>query len=465
MGINILAFLKNAPGSFQLEGTAAGDLSVKNRKSRNDGLCFFVLGCLVFLLFGLALMSSSEAVDFKAQYYPAQTLLRGGDPYDQEQVLRLFDAEDPNASSESFTNRAIVTRSNYLPSSFPVTIPFALLPYGPAHWLWLSLTAGSLMLAAFLIWHEAAQYSPILSGALVAFLLASNVLILVSTNPAGISISSCVIGTWCFLRKRYVVIGVVCFAMALMLKPHDAGLVWVYFLITKTVDRKPAMRSLFLMLALSLPTIAWLTYTVPNWATEWRSNLEFYSMTGGINDPSPTAGRGTGMDRLINLQTATSLVSNDPRVYNSIAYLICGALFLVWLLTAFRARRSVSGTYSGLAVVSGLTMLPVYHRQSDAMLLLLVIPACTMLWSETRHLGRIAIAFSFAALYITGALPWVVAAIWSPYSRPAGEFASQLGATVQLLSAPILVLAMTTFYLWVYRTRVPERCPNNRSAL
>lgn len=437
--------MENAPREF-------AKAPVSPAKARRDGLYLLLLGCSVFLLFGLALMPSTEALDFEDQYYTARTLLMHGDPYDQKQVLQVFNAMDANSSAESFTNRMIVTRTNYLPTAFPVTIVFALLPYKFAHWLWMLLTAGTLILAAFLIWREAAQYAPVLSGALVGFLLASNIFILLSTNPAGISIGLCVIAAWCFLRNRRIAIGVVCFAIALMLKPHDAGLVWLYFLFTKTAW-KPALRSSLLVIVLTLPVIAWFAYATPHWAGEWRSNLHFYAMPGGMNDPSPAAGRGSGMDRLINLQTATSLISDNPHIYDSITYLICGALLFVWFFAMFRARRAATGAYVGLATASALTMLPVYHRQSDAMLLLLAIPACAQLWAESKRLGRSALAVTFAALYITGALPWVFAIILNSHSKQAPGFAGQVLATAQLLSAPIILLTMTIFYLWVYRSR------------
>ena len=103
-------------------------------------------------------------------------------------------------------------------------------------------------------------------------------------------------------------------------------------------------------------------------------------------------------------------------------------------------------------------MLPVYHRQNDAILLLLAIPACAKLWAESRQLGRSALAFTFAALYITGALPWVFVTILNSYYKPAVGFASRLLATTQLLSVPIILLAMAVFYLWTYlssATRAP----------
>lgn len=448
--------MENAPREFAKAPVSAA-------KARRDGLYLLLLGCSVFLLFGLALMPSTEALDFEDQYYTARTLLMHGDPYDQKQVLQVFNAMDPNSSAESFTDRMIVTRTNYLPTAFPVTIVFALLPYKFAHWLWMLLTAATLIVAAFLIWREAAQYAPVLSGALVGFLLASNIFILLSTNPAGISIGLCVIAAWCFLQNKYIAISVLCLAIALMLKPHDAWLVWIYFLSTKTAW-KSAQRSSLLVIALTLPVIAWLTYATPHWASEWRSNLHFYAMPGGMNDPSPAVGRGSGMDRMINLQTATSLLSDNPHIYNSITYLICGALLLTWFVAAFRARHSGLGAYVGLAAASALTMLPVYHRQSDGILLLLAIPACAKLWAESKRLGRSALAFTFVALYVTGALPWIFATILNSYGKSVVGFTSRVLATAQLLSAPVILLAITLFYLWVYLFRA-TRTPVNASGI
>ena len=84
--------------------------------------------------------------------------------------------------------RQIVTRNVYLPSTLPLILPFAVLPFGPAHMLWMMLTAGSLMFASFLMWDLASQYAPVISGLLIGFLIANSELLMIGGNPAGIAV-------------------------------------------------------------------------------------------------------------------------------------------------------------------------------------------------------------------------------------------------------------------------------------
>ena len=82
--------------------------------------------------------------------------------------------------------RKTETQLIYLPTAFTVTIPFALFPFGPAHIVWLAVTALSLVVSALLIWHIAAAYAPVLSGGLIAFALANCPLFLAIAGPGGL---------------------------------------------------------------------------------------------------------------------------------------------------------------------------------------------------------------------------------------------------------------------------------------
>jgi hypothetical protein len=141
-----------------------------------------------------------------------------------------------------------------LPTTFIVIAPFAMLPWGPAHVLWMTLTAVSLILAAFLVWNLGASYAPNLSLFLICILLANCQMVFYGGNAAGIVIGLCVVAVWCFLRERFVLAGVLCLAISLAIKPHDAGLVWLYFLLAGGVYRKRALQTL---LVTACPVFGW----------------------------------------------------------------------------------------------------------------------------------------------------------------------------------------------------------------
>jgi len=199
------------------------------KKARRDGLYLMLLGSAVFLSLGalLASTSSIEMVDFRVLYYPAKCLLQHCDPYNENELLR-FTAAAQGGRPEDVAQARQVMRYIYLPTAFSFTVPFALLPWGIAHFLWMALIAGSLVFASFLIWSIGADYAPILSGILVGFLLANSELLVITGNTAGLAISLCLVAVWCFLRHRFVPAGILCLAISLVLKPHDSGLVWLF---------------------------------------------------------------------------------------------------------------------------------------------------------------------------------------------------------------------------------------------
>jgi hypothetical protein len=99
-------------------------------------------------------------------------------------------------------------------------------------------------------------------------------------------------------------------------------------------------------------------------------------------------------------------------------------------------------------------MLPFYHRQNDTLLLLLTVPACTMLWAEGGRIGRLALLVNVAGLVLTGFLPWAFFYnLISNLHLPATQLSETIMIAVQALPPPLILLVMGIFYLWVYVRR------------
>jgi hypothetical protein len=422
-------------------------------RARLDGLYLLLIGCAVFTFLGVAMENALPVhmADFSALYFPARCLIQYHDPYKESEVRSMYLAEGGSLSSDIAKERQIATQNPYPPSAFFFTLPFALLPLVPAQFLWATLTIGSFIFASFLIWNIGANFAPILTGGLIGCLLFNGELLVISGNAAGIAISLCVVAVWCFLRERFVLAGVLCFAISLALKPHDAGLVWLYFLLAGGVYRKRALQTLLAMLAFTLPVVLWVWYVSPHWMQEMRSNILAYSVHGGINDPGPASTAGHGLDMLINLQTVISIFRDDPRFYNLASYLICAPLLLVWAIVTLRFRASPHRAWLGLAAIAALSMLPVYHRQVDAKLLLLTVPACAMLWAEGGRIGRLALIVTTAGFVLTGYLPWFFALAFLRHLHLSATVLNmQILLAVQAFPTPLILLLMSVFYLWVY---------------
>jgi hypothetical protein len=428
-------------------------------KARLDGLYLLLLGSVIFVLLGVIVESSAvvTTVDYKVVYYSARCLIQHIDPYQENEVLRVYQAESADRPLESEKVRQIVSRYMYLPTAFAVTVPFALLPWGPAHILWLTLTIGSVIVASFLIWNVGADFAPIVSGILIGFFLANSEVLVVLCNPAGIAVSLCVVAAWCFIRERFVPAGILCLAVSLAVKPQDAGLVWLYFLLAGGVYRKRALQTLLATLVLGLPGILWVWTVAPNWLQEWRSNILAFSVHGGINDPGPASSGGHGLGMLVNLQAVLSVFRDDPHFYNPVSYLICVPLLLLWLIVTLRSRPSPAKAWIGLAAIAALSMLPVYHHLYDSKILLLTVPACAMLWAEGGLIGRLALLVTAAGFVLNGDVTWaIVLGLIGRLHMPPSGLSEQLLIAVQVFPAPLILLVIGVFYLWVYARRSSE---------
>ncbi len=429
-------------------------------KPRQDGLTLLLLGSVLFLWLGTAMENASpdSMLDFKAVFYGARCLMHHSDPYEASEIQRAYQADGGTFPLDPIRSRLVheaVTVCVNLPTALFLVTPIALLSFGAAHLLWMALTLASLIFASFLMWDLGAEFAPVLSGGLIALLLANSEMVVMVGNTAGIVIGLCAGAVWCFLRQRLVPAGVVLLALSLAVKPHDAGLVWLYFLLAGGVHRRRALQSLAVTAVLTLLAVLWTWQVSPHWMQELHANLQMTSAPGGLNDPGMAASGAHAVGMMINLQSALSAFWSDPRIYNPASYLLCALLLLVWALASLRFRFTPARAYLALASVAALTLLPTYHRPYDARLLLLAVPACAMLWARGGAVGRLALWLSIAAMVATGD-PWAILLGMLGNSSPAlGGTMARLLTPIQVFPAPVLLLAMGVFYLWVYRRRGP----------
>ena len=422
-------------------------------KKRSDGMIMLWLGCVMFLLLGLAWQHVSPIAmgDFKVVYYSARCLIHHGDPYSEQDVLSVYQAEGRELPSEPALNRQVMTRYFYLPTAFTFTVPFALLGFGAGYVLWMICSAGSLIVAALLMFDLAAEFSPITSGLLLGVLLMGSFWLFMIGNSAAIVVSLCAIAAWCFVREKFVLAGIFCFAVSLALKPHDSGLVWLYFLLAGGIYRKRALQTLALLVVLCLPAVLWVMQVAPHWMQEMNANMDSFAGVGGITDPGPAGNAGINMDSFVQLQSAISIFWNEPRTYNPITYGVCGLLLLVWAFITMRVRASQSSLFVALAAIAPLSMLPIYHMQHDAKLLLLTVPACAMLWARRGVVGWLALCVTSAGILINGDIFTGLRILLTRHlSLSQTDLVGQTATVVLTRPAPVILMVMALFYLWVY---------------
>ncbi len=197
--------------------------------------------------------------DFRGVYSGTRCLLEHQDPYKASEWVAAYGAVGGKRPSETVESNPTSGLYVNLPTTFIFVAPFAMLPWQPALLLWIILTAGVFTFAAFLMWNLGARYAPNVSLLLICILLTNCEMVFGGGNTAGIVIGLCLVAVWCFLREQFVWAGVLCLAVSLAIKPHDAGLVWFYFLLAGGVHRKRALQTLLVTAVLGLSAFLWVS--------------------------------------------------------------------------------------------------------------------------------------------------------------------------------------------------------------
>ena len=448
-------------------------MQIRSLKGVNSAVATIILlsVCSLFsVVWGHALASVARGVilDFKIVYFGARCVIEHRDPYDQQQLLRVYFAEGGERAAEApqgYQTQMIVASQMYLPSAAFLIAPFGLLPWPDAYLIWVALTVCGVTFAAALMWLIASRYAIGPPLYLISFLLLNSGVLFAGGNPAGVAVSLCVVAAWCFLEDRLTGLGIVCMAVSLAIKPHDAGLVWLYFLLAGAVARKRALKSLLIAALIGVIALAWLQPISPHWFTELQQNVQEYSVRGSYNDPGPVANKNVGTGMVIDLQTVTSVIRDEPHFYKLAAYLICAPLLLYWGFLTIRSPFSKPRAWFALGAIAPLALLPVYHRPYDAKLLLLAIPACAALWSAGRIHSWISLSLTGMAIVFTSDLPLaLLSSLTRQMQIPAGAWGGAM--TILLMRpAPLALLLLGAFNLFQYAKACRPETEDDRSGL
>ena len=443
-------------------------------RPRTVSLFLVLLGCLLFAVRGYRdQLTTLQSFDFKPVYSGARCLIDGCDPYDSPALAREYLAHggDPGDLRPFRPFNA-----NYPPSALALVTPFALLPFGPAHLLWLASSAvlfsiGALLMADLCVVPPGSSPSSLpptgwlATSALLSVFVTSSTMLMMLAQPAGIALGLLVIAVWCLLRGRAPVLAVVLFALSLTLKPHLGALVWMFFLLARRpangptgsvcpagLYRRRALQIAGAAVLLSLPGMVWASVRPgsAHWPTELHRNLVGIAAHGNASDSGPANNEAHD---ITSLQAAFSLLKDKPRFYNTASVLVCGVLFLAWAVPVVRFRPSASRDLVALAAASSLTLLPLYHRQYDTRLLLLSFPAVAMLLGSRRAPGVVALTLTALGTAVTSHnFPHLLQRL---HPGPTGLLLTLL----YFRAMPLFLLVHTSFYL-VCVSRVSEPEPS-----
>ena len=424
---------------------------------RSISVVLILLSCAVSISMGILLDRSSPSgtANFRAVYYGARCLLNHSDPYNPADFLRVYSKESGEfpviPSKKQFFLRATMVCVN-LPTTLFLVVPLALLPWSLSHVLWLILVACCMIAAALLAHDLAREYAPGPALLLICLMMVNSEVLFATGNTAGIAVGLCVVAVWCFVRQRLEWLGILSMALSLAIKPHDSGLVWLFLLLAGGVLRKRSLQVLAVVALITIPAVLWFSSAAPDWSRELRANLASTSAHGDISDPGPASiSRKGSADVLIDLQTVASVFDDNPRVYNPLVYAVCGLLLLGWGFQLLRTPASTINTWYALAAVAPLAMLFSYHRPYDARLLLLAIPACSLIWASGGIASRIAVIPNFAAVLFTSDIPLAIMTLLTAHVDILSLGGLQKILLLPLVRpAPLALFAAALMNLWIY---------------
>ena len=338
-----------------------------------------------------------QSLDFKTVYGGARCMLQGCDPYDSQQIFAAYAAAGgPTDDMRPFRPHEPI----YAPSALSLLIPFALLPWEPAHLLWLAVSTGIFVLAAALMADLCFKLSPLVSACFIGLFLLTSTTLIMLAQPAQLTIGLCGIAVWCLLREKHAVAGVLCFALSLTLKPHVTGLVWLYFLLRDRTSRRRAWQIAWVTAILYLPGLVWASVmpASSHWLTEIPANIRGITAHGLVGDPGPA---NDGASSIAGLQPLLSVFRDDPAFYNKAAEGIGVVLLAMWLIPVLRMPQSRERDYLALAAVVCISLLPIYHREYDTRILLLTFPAFALLMQRSWRVQTATVCITLATIVLT----------------------------------------------------------------
>jgi hypothetical protein len=314
--------------------------------------------------------------DFKQPYASARCLLHGCNPYNENDTRAEF------LRAGGSDNDAQVFRpysALYPPFSFALLTPIAALNYHAAHlvWLWtigLLFSVAVLLVADLCLTPGAGIATTLL---LAAFTLTSTILLL-EGQISGPVIALLVIGFWCLLRERLAWVAVIAFTIALVLKPHDSALLVGYLLFAGARWRRVFWITAALTAVIVVGGTLWCAHqpASAHWLADLTANLKGNAGGGGANDPTRGSVEAINM---ANLQPLFAAETSNEKVYNAAAQALSLLLLAAWAVPAWRMRNTLQKHMLAIAAMACIMLLPIYHRQYDTRVLLLVFPAVALL--------------------------------------------------------------------------------------
>jgi hypothetical protein len=168
-----------------------------------------------------------------------------------------------------------------------------------------------------------------------------------------------------------------------------------------------------------------------------------------MGDPGPANVLKRGTMAYTNLQSVLSLIRDDPRFYNLASYAIGLLMLGIFFVVTLKFRNAKDNCWLAMAFAAAVTLLPSYHRNYDAKLLLLTIPACALLWRRKGPMSKLALFVTVLGLLMPSDLPWAIYLALTASLKPTGIW-QLLYFYSRALPIPCAIAIVALFYLVAY---------------
>lgn len=378
---------------------------------------------------------SRDFNDFLSPYVQARIWSSGRDPYSPPLLAEMWPVSSPPPFllPESADGRLPAKRglpSPYLTTAFPLILPIAELPWKAALWVWDFLCVAAVFVVAWVLIEMAGagRRSPmVLLILLSALLLAPVQTAIAASNIVTVVFALGMLAVLCADRNQSRMAGVL-LVLAAGLKPTVALPFVIYALVKPNRGRVITAAVVTGIVLLGLTAI-------PNpgafwWWQSFLQNSRSMFAPGAIDDFSTA---NPLRFQLVNLQAALSPLLQN-RTYTQIA---TWAILILLLGLWFRAvRRDQRIGLLDLALLATASLLPLYHRFTDAGLLLVPVA-----WALIAMAGELRI---FAAGCLVLAVPFLV-----PGAAMLYEFSQRPGVLQQLSRTEVWDLFILPHQAWL----------------
>lgn len=318
--------------------------------------------------------------DFNYLQTGGECLIAGCNPYDYAALNR--EAELRHEKKPPIWPMTPV----YPPSSLLLLLPFEALGWPAAAWVFNGVAGLATALACVLMvwWLRIRWWDPsaiILLAGLVSLPMASA---LEFANPALLEAGLIAISCLLLLQMRSPALGWCLLGASLALKPQLAiGALAV--LVWRSETRAAAFKGCCVWLALLLAgTLAYrLRLGSFHFFATLRWVLWLSALPGGSSDFANTE----SFD-FLNIQTAFALIPHASRAaIQALAWLTTGLLAAAALWLGRKRQACERSPWTMIALLTAISLLPVYHRGYDRTIALLLAPAAVELATQSRRVA------------------------------------------------------------------------------